>query len=130
MVDAAAWKGAPGGAWIAGVPGGFPGTTDGLWPAGWPAVAYAGNNLYLFAWVKAHIASDRLSLADADIWLRGMDGRSLEVRLPDRALTSEVGVDETHPVLVAGSGGAFLFAYERIPPDGPQQIVVRRIALR
>lgn len=130
VVDAAAWKGAPGGAWIAGVPGGFPGTADGLWPAGWPAVAYAGGNLYLFAWVKAHIANDRLSLADADIWLRGMNGRSLEVRLPDRSLTSEEGVDETHPVLVAGSGGTFLFAYERIPPDAPQQIVVRRVGLR
>jgi YD repeat-containing protein len=41
VVDTATWgKGKP---WAAGSPGGFPGTADGLWPNGWPAVAPDGR---------------------------------------------------------------------------------------
>ena len=51
VVDGATW-GKTSKSWDSGAVGGFPGTADGLWPNGWPTVAYDGRSAYLFAWVK------------------------------------------------------------------------------
>jgi hypothetical protein len=127
VVDAASWGDQPRGPWRAGAVGGFPGTHDGLWPRGWPSVAYAGEGLYLFAWVKGRISQDRLTLSQYDVWLRGMDGRSLQVRLADRKAAGKENADETRPALVAGPAGDVVLLYEEIPAEGPRRIVARRL---
>jgi hypothetical protein len=128
VVDAASWGDQPKGPWRAGAVGGFPGTHDGLWPRGWPAVAHGGDGLYLFAWVKGRISRDRLTLSQYDVWLRGMDGGSLEVRLADRKIAYKQDADETRPALVAGPPGEVLLLYEETAADGPRRIVGRRLA--
>jgi hypothetical protein len=127
VVDAASWGDRPRSKWSAGAVGGFPGTHDGLWPRGWPAVAHAGKGLYVFAWVKGRIAQDRLTLTQYDVWLRGVDGGSLEVRLPARKAAAREGADETRPALVAGPAGELLLLYEEIDPEKPRRIVARRL---
>jgi len=124
VVDAAVWKGAK--TWNAGAVGGFQGTEDGLWPTGWPAVAHDGKGTYLFAWVKGTIAKDRLNLSNLDIWLRGMDARTLEVRVADRKAAASAA-DETRPVLVNGPAGEILLLYERLQSGAPRSIEARRI---
>jgi hypothetical protein len=127
VVDAASWGDQPKGPWRAGAVGGFPGTHDGLWPRGWPSVAHAGEGLYLFAWVKGRVSQDRLTLGQYDVWLRGMDGRSLEVRLADRKAAGKENADETRPALAAGPAGEVVLLYEEIPAEGPRRIVARRL---
>lgn len=127
VVDAAVWKGAK--TWEAGAPGGFPGTEDGLWPTGTPAVVHDGQNSYLFAWVKGRLNSDRLNVSNQDIWLRGMDGKTLAVTQTDRPVAGDPAVDETCPVLVNGPPGEILLVYERLKPGENRQVVARRIAL-
>jgi hypothetical protein len=127
VVDAASWGKQPNSKWDAGAVGGFPGTPDGLWPRGWPAVAFAGEGTYLFAWGKGKIAGDRLTLEQYEVWLRGMDEKSLVVRVPDRKIASKDRVDETHPALVTGPRGEVLLLYEEIAPDQPRRIIALRL---
>jgi len=111
VVDTATW-GKTSKTWDAGAVGGFPGTADGLWPNGWPTVTVAGENLYLFAWVKGVISKDRLSLTDFSIWLRGVDAETLAPRVPER----QVATNETQPVLVTGPAGESLLLTLRVDP--------------
>jgi hypothetical protein len=127
VVDAASWGDQPNGPWRAGAVGGFPGTHDGLWPRGLPTLAFAGEGLYLFAWVKGKISQDRLTLGQYDVWLRGMDHDSLQVRWPDRKLVGNESTDETRPALIAGPKGEVLLLYEQIPVEGPCRIVAHRL---
>ena len=121
VVDTATW-GKTSKSWDAGAVGGFPGTADGLWPNGWPTVTSAGEDLYLFAWVKGVISKDRLSLADFSVWLRGMDAKTLAASVPER----QVAANETRPVLVAGPVGESLLLTLRVDEHG-QAIVVRTV---
>jgi len=127
VVDAASWGEEPNGPWRAGAVGGFPGTHDGLWPRGFPTLAFAGEGLCLFAWVKGKISQDRLTLGQYDVWLRGMDHDSLQVRWPDRKLVGNENMDETRPALVAGPKGEVLLLYEQIPAEGLRRIVAHRL---
>jgi hypothetical protein len=129
VVDAASWGNKPNSKWKAGAPGGFPGTHDGLWPRGWPAVAHGGDGLYLLAWVKGRISQDRLTLSRYDVWLRGMDGGSLEARLPDRKVAGRQDADETRPVLVSGPASEVVLLHEEIATEGPRRIVARRLSV-
>lgn len=126
VVDAAVWKGAK--TWEAGAVGGFPGTEDGLWPTGWPTVVHDGKGSYLFAWVKGTIARDRLNLSNLDIWVRGMDAQTLEVRAADRRAAA-TAADETRPVLVNGPAGEILLLSERLQSGEPRRIEARRIEI-
>jgi len=127
VVDTATWGKAD--KWHAGAPGGFKGTRDGLWPNGWPGVAYDGKGAYLFVWVKGKIAPDRLNLTNLNIWLRGMDAKSLAVKVADRKVAAADGVDETRPVLVAGPVGEILLLYERLEPGAARRVAARAIGL-
>lgn len=129
VVDGATW-GKTSQTWDSGAVGGFPGTADGLWPNGWPTVAYDGRGTYLFAWVKGTIAKDRLNLSDLTLWMRGMDAKTLAVRVADRRLSADAGADETHPVLVAGPPGEALLLSERIKSGEPIRALARRVALQ
>ena len=104
----------PNGPWRAGAVGGFPGTHDGLWPRGCPTLAFAGEGLCLFAWVKGTISEDRLTLGQFDVWLR-TDYDSLQVRWPDRKLVGNENMDETRPALVTGPKGEVLLLYRADP---------------
>jgi len=126
VVDAAVWKGAK--TWNAGAVGGFQGTEDGLWPAGLPAVAHDGQGSYLFAWVKGTLARDRLNLLNLDIWVRGMDAQTLEVRVADQKAAA-TAADETRPVLVNGPAGEILLLSERLQSGEPRRVEARRITV-
>jgi hypothetical protein len=127
VVDTATWG--KGDTWQAGAPGGFKGTADGLWPNGFPGVAYDGKGSYLFVWVKGKITPDRLNLTNFDVWLRGMDAKTLAVTVPDRKAAADESVNEMRPVLVAGPAGELLLVYERIKPGEKRRIAVRKIGL-
>ncbi|GIW85263.1 MAG: hypothetical protein KatS3mg107_0923 [Gemmataceae bacterium] len=128
VVDAAVWKGSK--TWDAGAVGGFPGTQDGLWPTGSPAVASAGRNIFLFAWVKGSLGRDKLTVTNLDVWVRGMDAKTLAVRVTDQKAAAAVDADETHPVLVAGPEGEILLLYERLSTGAPRHIAARRIDVK
>jgi hypothetical protein len=128
VVDTASWGEEPNGPWRAGAVGGFPGTHDGLWPRGCPTLAFADEGLCLFAWVKGKISKDRLTLGQYDVWLRGMDHHSLQVRWPDRKVIGNENTDETRPALIAGPMGEVLLLYEQIPAEGPRRIVAHRLS--
>jgi hypothetical protein len=127
VIDAATW-GKTSKTWDAGVPGGFPGTADGLWPNGWPAVAFDGHETYLFAWVKGAISKDRLNLSAFSVWVRGLNARTLAESVHDRKV-SGAGADETHPVLVSGPRGEILLLSERLKHGEKRQVLARRIAV-
>ena len=127
VVDAATWKGAK--TWNAGAPGGFPGTQDGLWPHGSPAVVRTANGSYLVAWVKGTVAGDRLNLTNLDVWVRGLDGKTLAARLPERKVAAAPGADETRPTLVGGPG-EILLLYERLAPGEPRRVAARLLRVR
>jgi hypothetical protein len=107
VIDAATW-GKTSQSWDAGAVGGFPGTADGLWPHGRPAVARAWDGVCLFAWVKGAITSDRLTLTDLSVWLRGVDARTLSPRVAERRITGHAAMEETSPILVSGPAGEVL----------------------
>jgi hypothetical protein len=90
-------------------------------------LAFSGEGLCLFAWVKGKISQDRLTLGQYDVWLRGMDHDSLQVRWPDRKLVGNENMDETRPALVAGPKGEVLLLYEQIPAEGLRRIVAHRL---
>lgn len=121
VVDGASW-GKTSKSWDAGEPGGFPGTADGLWPNGFPSLAYAGRGQFLFAWVKGAIQLDRLNLDDYSVWIRGLDGGTLTPRESER----RAAPGETHPSLVAGPAGEILLLSEQA--GGTRRILSRRIA--
>jgi hypothetical protein len=129
VVDGATW-GRTSKSWDSGAVGGFPGTADGLWPNGWPTVAYDGRGTYLFAWVKGTIAKDRLNLSDLTLWIRGMDAKTLAVRVADRRLSADAGAGETHPALVAGPQGEALLLSERIKNGERIRVLARRVTLQ
>ncbi|GBD36157.1 hypothetical protein HRbin36_01278 [bacterium HR36] len=127
VVDAAVWKGSK--TWDAGAVGGFPGTQDGLWPIGLPAVVHAGKDLYLLAWVKGSIGNDKLTVTSLDIWIRGVGAHDCAVRLADLKAAGEREVDETRPVLIQGPQGEVLLLYLRLKTGAARQIAARRIIL-
>jgi hypothetical protein len=127
VVDTATWGKLD--TWQAGAPGGFKGTADGLWPNGFPGVAYDGKGGYIFVWVKGRIAPDRLNLLNFDVWLRGMDAKTLAVTVPDRKAAADEDANEMRPVLVAGPAGELLLVYERIKPGEKRRIAVRKLSL-
>jgi hypothetical protein len=127
VVDTATWG--KGSTWQAGAPGGFKGTADGLWPNGHPSVASDGRGGYLFVWVKGKITPDRLNLSNLDVWLRGMDGTSLAVTVPDGKAAADEDANEMRPMLVAGPTGELLLLYERIKPGEKRKVAARRIGL-
>ncbi|MCX7805436.1 MAG: hypothetical protein N3A38_09645 [Planctomycetota bacterium] len=120
VVDTATWGNTD--RWHAGAPGGFKGTADGMWPYGKPAVAWDGRGTWLFAWVKGKILPDRLNLAEYEIWLRGMDAKTLAVTLKDRKLAGGAGNEAKDPAIEAGPAGEFLLAYESAPAGGKMRI--------
>ncbi len=120
VVDTATWGNTD--RWHAGAPGGFKGTADGMWPYGKPAVAWDGKGTWLFAWVKGKILPDKLNLADYEIWLRGMDAKSLAVTLKDRKLAGGVGNEAKNPAIEAGPAGEFLLVYESVQAGGKMRI--------
>lgn len=126
VVDAASWGKNPKSKWDAGAPGGFPGTPDGLWPRGLPAVAHAGDGCFLFAWVKGRIGSDRLTVSQYDIWMRGLNGRTLEEQVQLQQVAAGKDVDETRPSLLAGPDGECLLLHEGVSPSG-RRILARLI---
>ena len=127
VVDAAVWKGSK--TWDAGAVGGFPGTQDGLWPTGSPAVVHAGKDLFLLAWVKGTLGKDKLTVSNLDVLVRGMDAKSLAVRIADQKAAAAVDADETHPVLVNGPKGEVLLLYERLNTGDARHIAARRITV-
>ena len=127
VIDAAVWKGAK--TWNAGAPGGFPGTEDGLWPTGSPTVAADGKGTYLFAWTKGRLSRDRLNVYDLDIWLRGMDGQTLAVRISDRKVVANSASGKAHPVLVLGPKGEILLLCESFQPSANRSIAARRLSV-
>jgi hypothetical protein len=126
VVDTATWGKAD--KWHAGAPGGFKGTRDGLWPNGWPGVVYDGKGTYLFVWVKGKIAPDRLNLLNFDIWLRGMDAKTLAVTVPDRKIAADPDAGETRPSLVQGKAGQALLIYERLKAGEKRRIAARDVS--
>lgn len=127
VVDAAVWKGSK--TWDAGAVGGFPGTQDGLWPTGAPAVAHAGNGLYVFAWVKGTLNKDKLTVANSDVWLHGTDAQSLATRIADQKAAAAVNADETQPHLASGPPGELLLGYIVLQPGEDRRIAIRRLAV-
>lgn len=110
VVDTATWGKSD--RWLAGAPGGFKGTADGMWPYGNPSVAWDGKGSFIFAWVKGKILPDRLNLSDYEIWLRGMNSQTLAVTLQDCKVVGGNGTDALSPVLVSGVSGEFVLVYE------------------
>jgi hypothetical protein len=129
VIDGARW-GKTSKSWDAGEPGGFPGTADGLWPHGWPAVAWGGNGAYIFAWVKGAITPDRLNLSDYRVWVRALDGRTLAPRAPEQRVEPVAGNDETWPSLAAGPAGEALLLTLQLKAGEPRRLAARRITLR
>jgi hypothetical protein len=127
VVDAAVWKGSK--TWDAGAVGGFPGTQDGLWPTGEPAVVHAGKDLYLFAWVKGSLGKDKLTVTNRDIWIRGVGAQDLAVRVADLKAVGDGEADETRPVLIQGPQGKVLLLYQRWKTGAARQIAARQIII-
>lgn len=127
VIDAAVWKGSK--TWDAGAVGGFPGTQDGLWPKGSPAVVHAGKDLVLFAWVKGDLGKDKLTVSHLNIWIRGMDAKTLALRVPDQKAAAALDVDETHPTLIEGPGGEVMLLYECVKTGADRRLAVRRISI-
>jgi hypothetical protein len=129
VVDTATWGKSD--RWLAGSKGGFKGTADGWWPNGAPAVACDGCGGYLFAWIKGRIAPDILNLSEYRLWLRGMDGASLAVTLPDVPVEApDAAVNETQPRLVAGPTGELLLLCNALKPGETPRILARALRLR
>jgi len=63
------------------------------------------------------------------VGLRGMDGGSLEVKLPDQKVVGKENVDETRPVLVSGPAGEVVLLHGETAAEGPRRIVARRLSL-
>lgn len=128
VVDTATWGKSK--QWHAGAPGGFKGTADGLWPNGRPAVAVDGKGGLLFAWVKGEIAPDRLNLHNLDIWLRGMNGKTLAVTVADRKIAAAPDAEETAPVMLNGPDGEILLVYERTKTGEKKRVAARKITVK
>jgi hypothetical protein len=128
VIDTATWG--KSNTWHAGAPGGFKGTADGLWPNGSASVAYDGKENYLFVWVKGAIASDRLTLLNCDVWLKGMNGKTLAASVPECKAAALETTNEVCPVLVAGPAGEFLLACQQITAGEPRRISLRKITLK
>lgn len=126
VVDAASWGSKPNSKWEAGAVGGFPGTHDGLWPRGMASVAAVGDGEFLFAWVKARLGSDRLTLSQYDIWMRSLDEKLTE-RIPAQQVAARPDAEEIRPVLIAGGNGKILLVYEEHSSAG-RKIVARRLS--
>jgi len=127
VVDAASWG--TSGVWNAGVPGGFPGTKDGLWPHGMPSIAHDGEGNVIVAWVKGLVGEDRLSLSNFDIWVAGFDSRTLQNQFKDEKVAGEKEVDELLPFLVSGNQGELLLLYLKVGGEIQRQLAVRKLIL-
>ncbi|HUT32055.1 MAG TPA: hypothetical protein VNE39_01130 [Planctomycetota bacterium] len=125
VVDTATWGTSD--RWQAGAPGGFKGTADGLWPHGKPGVAWSGEGSFLFVWVKGKIQPDRLNLAGYEVWLRGMDAKTLAVTLTDRRVAGGAGADANAPCLVAGPSGECLLVHERVKAGEKMRVAAARL---
>jgi hypothetical protein len=112
-LDAARWRGQA--AWPMGMPGGFKGTADGMWPTGRVAAAFNGRSV-LAVWCKAHWV-DKRRVTNRDLYLRRvLDGWGYYDEYPIPLVTGTT--EETFPVLAAGKPGDVLLAYERVLPEG------------
>jgi len=128
VVDAATWGDS--GVWNAGVPGGFPGTKDGLWPHGMPSIVCNGQGTVLFAWVKGLVGKDRLSLSELDIWVAAFDAADPARTTKDLRLDGGKGTDHVFPLLCADPAGGLALFYLKLVQDEQRQIAARRLILR
>jgi hypothetical protein len=122
VVDTATWGKSE--RWLAGAPGGFKGTADGMWPYGDPAVAWDGKGSFIFAWVKGKILPDRLTLSNYEIWVRGMDSKTLAVTMQDNRIAGGDGSDALSPVLVTVGPDEMILVY--LKKTGEKMKIVAR----
>jgi hypothetical protein len=80
--------------------------------------------------VKGTLAKDKLTVRDFDVWVRGMDAKSLAVRLADRKAAGDAGADETQPHLAAGQPGEILLSYIKVSAGETRRVVVRRMTIK
>jgi len=125
VVDAATWGSS--GIWNAGVPGGFPGTKDGLWPHGMPSIADDGQGNVFFAWVKGLVGKDRLSLSNFDIWVTGIDTKTLQTQFKAVRAAGEKEIDELLPFFVSVDEGRLLLVYVKVGREIQRQLAIREL---
>ena len=127
VVDAATWGSS--GIWNAGVPGGFPGTKDGLWPHGMPSIADDGQGNVFFAWVKGVVGKDRLSLSNFDIWVTGINSETLQRQFKAVRVAGEKEIDELLPRLVTTDKGKLLLFYVKVGREVQRQLAIRELVV-